>query len=108
VTVGVLAGSGGVPRRGAAGAVMTVVRHDQDAAVAAVTVADDAWSALLADLLGRVAAYFPRQETRQCCGQMVRGLLMELEDHNCAREAHRRWNAYAEMSPIRAAGTDFS
>jgi SRSO17 transposase len=24
-----------------------------------------------------------RRETRQCCGQMVRGLLMELEDHNC-------------------------
>lgn len=22
-------------------------------------------------------------ETRQACGQMVRGLLMELEDHNC-------------------------
>lgn len=26
---------------------------------------------------------FPRQETRQCCGQMVRGLLLQLEDHNC-------------------------
>jgi SRSO17 transposase len=38
---------------------------------------------LLADLLGRVAGCFPRRETRQCCGQMVRGLLMELEDHNC-------------------------
>ena len=31
------------------------MRHDQDAAVAAATVADDARSALLADLLGRVA-----------------------------------------------------
>jgi len=59
------------------------VRHDQDAAVAAVTVAEDARSALLADLLGRVAGCFPRRETRQCCGQMVSGLLMELEDHNC-------------------------
>jgi SRSO17 transposase len=59
------------------------VRHDQDAAVAAVTVADDAWSALLADLLGRVAGCFPRRETRQSCGQMVSGLLMELDDHNC-------------------------
>jgi DDE superfamily endonuclease len=26
---------------------------------------------------------FPGGETRQCCGQMVHGLLMELEDHNC-------------------------
>jgi len=59
------------------------VRHDQDAAVAAATVADDARSALLADLLGRVAGCFPRRETRQCCGQMVSGLLMELDDHNC-------------------------
>jgi SRSO17 transposase len=59
------------------------VKHDQDAAVAAVTVADEARSALLADLLGRVAGCFPRRETRQCCGQMVSGLLMELEDHNC-------------------------
>jgi SRSO17 transposase len=59
------------------------VKHDQDAAVAAVTVADDARSALLADLLGRVAGCVPRREIRQCCGQMVSGLLMELEDHNC-------------------------
>src|SRR5437763_17113186 len=40
-------------------------------------------AALLADLLGRVAGCFPRRETRQSCGQMVSGLLMELEDHNC-------------------------
>jgi SRSO17 transposase len=59
------------------------VRLDQDAAVAAATVTDDAQSALLADLLGRVAGCFPRRETRQSCGQMVSGLLMELEDHNC-------------------------
>ena len=38
---------------------------------------------LLADLMGQVAGCFPRRETRQCCGQMVRGLLMELDDHNC-------------------------
>jgi SRSO17 transposase len=59
------------------------VRHDQNAAAAAATVADDARAALLADLLGQVAGCFPRRETRQCCGQMVRGLLMELEDCNC-------------------------
>jgi len=59
------------------------MRHNQDAAVAAATVADEARSALLADLLGRVAGCFPRRETRQCCGQMVSGLLMELDDHNC-------------------------
>jgi SRSO17 transposase len=59
------------------------VRHNQDAAAAAVTVADDVHAALLEDLLGRVAGFFPRRETRQSCGQMVRGLLMELEDHNC-------------------------
>jgi SRSO17 transposase len=62
---------------------MTGWRHNQDAAVAAATVADDARSALLADLLERVAGCFPRRETRLCCGQMVRGLLMELDDHNC-------------------------
>ena len=59
------------------------MRHDQDAAVAAATVADDARSALLADLLGRVAGCFPRRETRQSCAQMLSGLLMELDDHNC-------------------------
>ena len=59
------------------------VRHDQDAAVAAATVADDARSALLADLLERVAGCFPRRETRQSCSQMLSGLLMELDDHNC-------------------------
>jgi SRSO17 transposase len=59
------------------------VRHSQDAAVAAATVADEARSALLADLLERVAGCFPRRETRQCCGQMLGGLLMELDDHNC-------------------------
>ena len=59
------------------------MRLDQDAAAAAATVADEARSALLADLLGRVAGCFPRRETRQSCSQMVSGLLMELDDHNC-------------------------
>jgi SRSO17 transposase len=59
------------------------VTHNQDAAAAAATVAEEARAALLAGLLGRVAGCFPRRETRQSCGQMVRGLLMELEDHNC-------------------------
>jgi SRSO17 transposase len=38
---------------------------------------------LLRDLLARVAPCFARRETRLTCGDMVRGLLMELEDHNC-------------------------
>ena len=62
---------------------MSVVRHDHDAAAAVVTVADDVHSGLLEDLLGCVAGCFPRRETRQSCRQMVSGLLMELEDHNC-------------------------
>ena len=37
----------------------------------------------MADLLEQVAGCFPRRETRQCCRQMVNGLLMELDDHNC-------------------------
>ena len=44
------------------------MRHDQGAAVDAATVADGARSALLADLLGRVAGCFPRRETRQYSG----------------------------------------
>jgi len=59
------------------------VRHNQDAAAAAATVADEVHSGLLEDLLGRVAGCFPRRETRQSCRQMVSGLLMELEDRNC-------------------------
>jgi SRSO17 transposase len=34
-------------------------------------------------LFGQVAGCFPRRETRQVAGQMVGGLLMELEDCNC-------------------------
>jgi SRSO17 transposase len=59
------------------------VRHNQDTAAAAATVADAARTALLADLLEQVAGCFPRRETRQCCGQMLTGMLMELEDRNC-------------------------
>ncbi len=59
------------------------MEHDQDAAAAGATVADEVHSGLLDDLLGRVAGCFPRRETRQSCRQMVAGLLMELEDHNC-------------------------
>ena len=59
------------------------MRHKQDAAFAAATVADEARSALLVDLLGRVAGCFPHWETRQSCSQMLGGLMMELDDHNC-------------------------
>jgi SRSO17 transposase len=38
---------------------------------------------LLGDLFEQVAGCFPRRETRQSAGQMVDGLLMELEDYNC-------------------------
>jgi hypothetical protein len=59
------------------------VRPGQEAAVAtAATAADDARSALLAGLLRRVARCFPRRETRQACGHLVSGPLMELDDHN--------------------------
>jgi SRSO17 transposase len=60
-----------------------LVEHNNEAAAAAATVADEADSALLADLLAEVAGCFPRRETRQTCAQMVGGLLMELEDQNC-------------------------
>jgi SRSO17 transposase len=33
--------------------------------------------------MGQVAGCFPRRKTRQYCGQMVHGLLMQLDDHNC-------------------------
>lgn len=38
---------------------------------------------MLKDLFGQVAGCFPRRETRQAAGQMIGGLLMELEDYNC-------------------------
>ena len=77
------------------------VEHNQDAAAAAATVADEARSALLADLLGQVAGCFPRRETRQCCGQMVSGLLMELDDYNCWTIAE----AVGHCGPHRLQGT---
>jgi SRSO17 transposase len=58
------------------------VTQDQHATAAAVTVADDGGE-LLRELLGKVAGCFPRRETRQNAAEMVSGLLMELEDHNC-------------------------
>jgi SRSO17 transposase len=70
-------------RRGAAAAIMMGCETRSRCGSPAATVADDARSALLVDLLGRVAGCFPRRETRQSCRQMISGLLMELEDHNC-------------------------
>jgi SRSO17 transposase len=58
------------------------VTHNQDATAAAATVADEG-GGLLRELLGKVAGCFPRRETRQSAAEMVSGLLMELEDHNC-------------------------
>jgi SRSO17 transposase len=58
------------------------VTQHQDAAAAAVTVADDG-GGLLRELLGRVAGCFPRREARQSVGEVADGLLMELEDYNC-------------------------
>jgi SRSO17 transposase len=60
-----------------------LVEHNNEAAAVAATVADEGRPALLADLIDQVAGCFPRRETRQTCAQMVNGLLMELEDHNC-------------------------
>ena len=47
------------------------------------TVDHDAHAGLLKELLARVAPCFARRETRMTCRDMVRGLLTELEDHNC-------------------------
>ena len=57
--------------------------NNQEAAAAAATLSDDQPRVLLKNLLGQVAGCFPRRETRQAASQMVNGLLMELEDHNC-------------------------
>jgi SRSO17 transposase len=59
-----------------------VVTHNQDATAAAATVADED-GRLFRELLGKVAGCFPRRETRRNAADMVGGLLMELEDHNC-------------------------
>jgi SRSO17 transposase len=59
------------------------VTNNQEAAAAAATLSNDQPRVLLKDLFGQVAGCFPRRETRQAASQMVHGLLMELEDHNC-------------------------
>ncbi|NBE95209.1 transposase [Nonomuraea sp. KC401] len=59
------------------------MNQDQAAAARAVTVAHDDHAALQQELLARVAGCFPRRESRTTCGQMLAGLLMELEDKNC-------------------------
>ncbi|MGI5285163.1 IS701 family transposase [Nonomuraea polychroma] len=59
------------------------MNQDQAAAARAVTVAHDEHAALQQELLAQVAWCFPRRESRATCGQMLAGLLMELEDKNC-------------------------
>jgi SRSO17 transposase len=59
------------------------VEQDNHTTAAEVTVDHGGHAGLLQDLLTRVAPCFARRETRLTCGDMVRGLLMELEDHNC-------------------------
>jgi SRSO17 transposase len=59
------------------------VEQDNHTTAAEVTVDHDGHAGLLQDLLARIAPCFARRETRLTCGDMVRGLLTELEDHNC-------------------------
>jgi SRSO17 transposase len=59
------------------------VRKNSRTTAADGSVDDAAHAGLLDDLLGRVAPCFARRETRLTCRDMVHGLLMELEDHNC-------------------------
>jgi SRSO17 transposase len=59
------------------------VRQVQDSTAAAATLSDDQPRVLLKDLFGQVAGCFGRRETCQAAGQMVQGLLMELEECNC-------------------------
>jgi hypothetical protein len=59
------------------------VEQDNPTTAAEVTVDHDGHAGLLQDLLTRIAPCFARRETRLTCGDMVGGLLMELEDHNC-------------------------
>src|SRR5690349_22255865 len=60
-----------------------VQRHARNPLTRAHTVSVQHAIAVCRAAANRVAGFFPRRETRQSCGQMVRGLLMELEDHNC-------------------------
>jgi SRSO17 transposase len=59
------------------------VEQDNHTTATEATVDQDGHAGLLQDLLARIAPCFARRETRLTCGDMVRGLLMELEDHNC-------------------------
>jgi len=59
------------------------VEKNNRATAADATVDHDAHAGLLDELLARVASCFARRETRMTCRDMVRGLLAELEDHNC-------------------------
>jgi SRSO17 transposase len=59
------------------------VEQDNHTTAAEVTVDHGEHAGLLQDLLARIAPYFARRETRLTCGDMIRGLLMELEDRNC-------------------------
>ena len=59
------------------------MEQDSHTTAAEASVDHDVHAGLLQDLLARIAPCFARRETRLTCGDMVRGLLMELEDHNC-------------------------
>ena len=59
------------------------MEQDNHTTAAEGTVDHDGHAGLLQDLLARIAPCSARRETRLTCGDMIRGLLMELEDHNC-------------------------
>ena len=68
---------------GAAAVIIQFVERNNQPTAADVSVDDAAHAGLLDDLLGRAASCFARRETRVTCRDMVHGLLMELDDHNC-------------------------
>jgi SRSO17 transposase len=59
------------------------VEPDNCTTAADASVDDAAHAGLLDDLLARAGSCFARRETRLTCRDMVCGLLMELDDHNC-------------------------
>ena len=59
------------------------MEQDNHTTAAGASVDHDAHAGLLDDLMARVAPCFARRETRLTCRDMVHGLLVELEDHNC-------------------------
>jgi SRSO17 transposase len=73
------------------------VEQNNQTTAAGVSVDHDAHAGLLDDLMARVAPCFARRETRMTCRDMVRGLLTELEDHNCWTLAE----AAGHLSPCR-------